>query len=230
MNVQTLKTKSLAQWLVIGILGTIAIVTIVFAANVLSGLNIENCNDCQFVVQGGEQSGESQDLGASGTRWPNGVSADTTSPVAGELRGATLTLTGAANVAGTLNYTESSESQTTTNTIAISESGKTFYFSGSNYQTVTLPATTTPGQVYRFYVGGALSASTTVVTAGSVNSINGTMIVNGAVVDCDDEDKILFEVNSENIGDFIELRTDGTDWFIGASGALSSGAMTCTAT
>lgn len=32
-------------------------------------------------------------FGASGTRMPNGISADTTSPVAGELRGADLTLT-----------------------------------------------------------------------------------------------------------------------------------------
>ena len=38
---------------------------------------------------GGNQSAE---FGASGTRFPNGVSADTTSPVAGELRGDDLNL------------------------------------------------------------------------------------------------------------------------------------------
>jgi hypothetical protein len=35
-------------------------------------------------------------LGASGTRFPNGLSADSTSPVAGQVRGTTLTSTGAA--------------------------------------------------------------------------------------------------------------------------------------
>ncbi len=48
--------------------------------------------------------------GASGSRYPNGVSADTTSPVAGEVRGTTFTSTGAAtfasaSVTGTLGVT-----------------------------------------------------------------------------------------------------------------------------
>jgi hypothetical protein len=34
-----------------------------------------------------------QTVGASGTRFPNGLSADTTSPVAGEVRGTTLAVT-----------------------------------------------------------------------------------------------------------------------------------------
>jgi len=37
-------------------------------------------------------------FGASGTRMPNGLSADTTSPVAGELRGTTLTITSDASI------------------------------------------------------------------------------------------------------------------------------------
>src|SRR3990167_5515691 len=34
-----------------------------------------------------------QSYGATGTRMPNGISADTTSPIAGEVRGTTLTIT-----------------------------------------------------------------------------------------------------------------------------------------
>ena len=45
-----------------------------------------------LTLVGGNQSAS---LGASGTRFPNGVSADSTSPIAGELRGTTLTITGA---------------------------------------------------------------------------------------------------------------------------------------
>lgn len=64
-----------------------------------------------LMLVGGNQS---VSLGASGTRFPNGLSADSTSPIAGELRGTTLTTTGAATLAsatvtGTL-------TQSTTNT------------------------------------------------------------------------------------------------------------------
>ena len=44
---------------------------------------------------------QSLQAGASGTRWPNGVSADTTSPIAGQLRGATLLLTSSASLTST---------------------------------------------------------------------------------------------------------------------------------
>lgn len=50
------------------------------------------------VLVGGNQSAS---FGATGTRFPNGISADSTSPVAGELRGTTLTLTSNAAVSGT---------------------------------------------------------------------------------------------------------------------------------
>lgn len=43
---------------------------------------------------------KSQPLGQSGTRYINGISADSTSPVAGEVRGTTLTITGAATLSG----------------------------------------------------------------------------------------------------------------------------------
>lgn len=39
-------------------------------------------------------------FGASGTRFPNGLSADSTSPVAGQVRGTTLTVTGDTTLGG----------------------------------------------------------------------------------------------------------------------------------
>ncbi len=44
-------------------------------------------------------------LGATGTRFPNGLSTDSTSPVAGEVRGTTLTITGAGTIGSTLAVT-----------------------------------------------------------------------------------------------------------------------------
>jgi hypothetical protein len=43
---------------------------------------------------------ENSMLGASGTRFPNGISADSTSPSAGEVRGTTLTITEAVTIGG----------------------------------------------------------------------------------------------------------------------------------
>lgn len=43
---------------------------------------------------------QSVPLGASGTRFPNGLSTDTTSPTAGQIRGTTFTLTGDAVLGG----------------------------------------------------------------------------------------------------------------------------------
>ena len=72
---------------------------------------------------------QSAELGASGTRFPNGLSADTTSPVAGQVRGGTFTFTGAGSAVGITNtgtLTQSGVStftNTITNTAATSTLG-----------------------------------------------------------------------------------------------------------
>lgn len=49
-----------------------------------------------LVLVGGNQSV----FGASGSRFPNGISADSTSPNSGQVRGTTLTVTGASTLTG----------------------------------------------------------------------------------------------------------------------------------
>jgi len=50
----------------------------------------------------GGKSSQSLELGASGTRFPSGISADTTSPIAGEVRGTTLTITSTSAFTGAI--------------------------------------------------------------------------------------------------------------------------------
>ena len=106
------KLKSLAPWLVAIVLG-VAVVGSVAKAN--SGFSWEVVMDkvADKLVQQVENLG--QMIGASGTRYPNGISADTTSPVAGEVRGSTLTITGASTLSGTttLGYTPNQLNVTT---------------------------------------------------------------------------------------------------------------------
>lgn len=107
-----------------------------------------------MMLVGGNQS---VSLGASGTRFPNGLSADSTSPVAGEVRGTTLTSTGAATLAsasitgdatlsgGTLNI---ATSNTATSTII----GGCFQFYATSTATAhNFTASTTPGIMYSSY-------------------------------------------------------------------------------
>lgn len=87
------KIKSLARWLAIIVFGVLSLGSIV-RANVefdwksledkIAGLVAE-----QLLSTLPESLGEV--LGASGTRFPNGISATNVSPVAGEVRGTTLT-------------------------------------------------------------------------------------------------------------------------------------------
>ena len=68
------------------------------AAERFASVTINNVENLTMNVEG-SVDGEGI-LGASGSRFPNGISADSTSPSAGEVRGATLTTTGAATIGG----------------------------------------------------------------------------------------------------------------------------------
>lgn len=101
------KLKSLASKTVILIVGVLAIGSVALAFSGSSQVEIETCDGCLFGAS------QSEELGASGTRFPNGISADATSPVTGEVRGATLTVTGASSFLGSPSITQSTSSTLT---------------------------------------------------------------------------------------------------------------------
>lgn len=85
-------------------------------------------------------------VGGTGTRFPYGISADSTSPSAGEVRGSTLTVTGAAAITGnatvsgrTLTVTTSN---TSTSTLVV---GCVQMYATSTATAMKLQPTTTPG-------------------------------------------------------------------------------------
>lgn len=167
-----------------------------------------------------------REIAVGGTRFPSGLSADGTEPSAGEVRGSTLNITGAVALGGDLNYEESTEAVTADNTLTVAESGKVSYLSGGA-ATSTLPAVaSSDGVVFRFVVGAAVSADIHIASAEGDN-IEGSLMVAGAIVDCDAIDRIDIIADGENLGDYVELRSNGTKWFITASNALSSSKMTC---
>lgn len=132
-------------------------------------------------------------FGASGSRFPNGISADSTSPSAGEVRGTTLTATGAATVGGSLDVSGETAVQgftqgggcTASSTTAATElwteadllGSNCFEYDGATAAaiSITLPATSTmttllpnPGDFRRWvYTGYTAAATTTTFVAGA---------------------------------------------------------------
>ena len=91
--------KSLAPWLVAIVLGVALVGSMARAEE--SGFSWEVVMDkvAQLIAEKVENLGEM--LGASGTRFENGVSADSTSPNAGQVRGTTLSITAGTSLAST---------------------------------------------------------------------------------------------------------------------------------
>jgi hypothetical protein len=176
---------------------------------------------------------QSDFLGASGSRFPNGISADSTSPSAGQVRGTTLTVTGAATLSSTLavsgattlsstlTYLEKTAAVTASTTVA--QSGTTFYLSGAA-ATSTLPAVATAtGTVFTFVVSASVTGDITVVSNEGDN-IEGAVDVNSTIVTVDAADRVLFAQSAENIGDTITIRSDGQKWFVVGT-ALNAGGL-----
>jgi len=115
-----------------------------------------------------------------------------------------------------------------TTTLTAADTGKTFLISNASGTPFVLPSTSTSaGLTYRFVINGAIGTDVTIQTSDLGNDIEGALIVAGAVVNCDAEDIITFVADGENIGDYLELYSDGTHWLIGDSGALTGSKLTC---
>ena len=133
----------------------------------------------------------------------------------------------AASLLGGVNYTQSIETIAADNTIAVSESGKTFYLATTG-ATSTLPSVaSSTGATFRFVIGATFTGPNFTISSAEGDNIEGALIVAGAVVNCDAVDIISFVADGENLGDFVELTSNGTNWYIGASGGLTSAKMTC---
>lgn len=143
----------------------------------------------------------------------------------------TLSVTGASTLTGEVTLKEGSQAITAvTNTSTIAQSGTTFYItlaSTTAGSTINLPALT-EGVVLK-YVMATSSATTTniVVDSAEGDNIYGSLVVDGTAVPCAAVDQINFIVTAEAAGDFFELRSDGTFWYVTGIGE-ASGSITCT--
>lgn len=114
----------------------------------------------------------------------------------------------------------------TATTLTNADSGKTFTLSGSAGVAVTLPAVTVDGFYAKFVVGSAFATTNfTIVSPTAV--IQGGAIVNSTFVAGANENTISFVASAETIGDYIEIVSDGTNYYANGVGALA-GSITFT--
>jgi len=127
-----------------------------------------------------------------------------------------------------LNYFKPVITPTVDTTLTVAQSG-TIVNMGTAGLDVTLPAPTVANGVhYRFVVSAAFATTNMTIVAGTADTIEGSLIVAGAVVDCSANDLITLVATSEDIGDFVDLYSNGTYWLIGANQTLAASNTTCT--
>ncbi len=107
----------------------------------------------------------------------------------------------------------------------MADSGKTIKVSGTG-GTVTLPAPT-EGFNIKFVTTGGLTSANTVIAGGTADKMEGSIIVAGAVVDVDAADQLNFVHTADNLGDFVEITSDGSNYYVSGN-ALESGGITAT--
>lgn len=186
---------------------------------------------CAIVVLGIVFAGPKKEISVGGTTKGDTSTRNLTVTGTASITGATA-LTGNLSVAGSLKNKEAVSSIAATSVIATTtltaaNSGTTYYISASG-TAIVLPAVTNTGATYRFVIGGAVDTGNVIITSAEGDNIDGTLIVAGAVVDCRGEDFVNFIADGEQLGDYVEVRSNGTQWFIGDSGVLTAAKMTCT--
>jgi hypothetical protein len=121
------------------------------------------------------------------------------------------------------------ETVITTNVITASETGKTFFLNLVGGFTSTLPVPAL-GLKYRFVVQTAPTTAYIILTNAVANIIHGSIATPedalGAVSVVAAADTINFVANLAVIGDWCEVESDGTNWYISGMSFVQDGMTT----
>ena len=119
------------------------------------------------------------------------------------------------------------ETITGATTLSAEDSSKVLILKAAAGAQITLPAVAdAAGQNYRFIVGQLFATTAWTIKAAS-NVIQGGVNVNSVNVPGADENTITFSASADTVGDFVDLTSDGTNWYVSGLGT-SAGAITLT--
>jgi hypothetical protein len=119
------------------------------------------------------------------------------------------------------------ETITGARTLTASDSGVFFTLSAAAGAQITLPAVAIAGWKARFTIGLAF-ATTNWTLKSATNIIQGSADVNSTLVPGANENTISFVATAETVGDYIDIYSDGTNFYAYGIGA-AAGAITFTA-
>ena len=109
---------------------------------------------------------------------------------------------------------------TVATTLTQSDSGKVLYLKSATGRAITLPA---PVDGFKVKIITAQAFGTTAWTIVSTGAnVRGGAIVNSTFVASAGTTTITLSASAETIGDFVELVSDGTSYFVTGIGALAS--------
>lgn len=106
------------------------------------------------------------------------------------------------------------------------DSGTDFTLSASTGAVINLPAVAKKGFKTKFTVGSAF-ATTNWTIVSATNVIQGSADVNSTLVPGANENTISFVATAETVGDFVEIYSDGVNFYAYGIGA-AAGAITFT--
>ena len=112
-------------------------------------------------------------------------------------------------------------------TITDVDSAKVLILNAAAGKVVTLPSVAVAGFKLKVIVGAAFATTNFTVVAPTAK-IQGGAIVNSVFVPAVDENTISFVASAETVGDYIEIVSDGTNFYATGVGALA-GSITFTA-
>ena len=114
------------------------------------------------------------------------------------------------------------ETITGATTLSAEDSSKVLILKAAAGAQITLPAVAdAAGQNYRFIVGQLFATTAWTIKAAS-NVIQGGVIVNSVNVPGADENTITFSASADTVGDFVDLTSDGTNWYVSGLGTSAS--------
>jgi len=104
------------------------------------------------------------------------------------------------------------EDITVAKTLDTEDSGKEFVLKAAGGVAITLPPVQT-GLNYKFTTGLAFATTPFVITS-TTSVIQGSVTVAGVVIAGINENTITFAETVESLGDWVEIWSDGVNWYI----------------
>ena len=115
---------------------------------------------------------------------------------------------------------------TAAKTITLAESGSVFILKAAVGVQINLPSLTA-GFNCRFITGLAFSANNWTIVS-TTNVIQGVANVDGDSLPAVNENTISFSATAESLGDYVEIKCDGTNFYVSGSG-MAAGSILFTA-